>query len=101
MGYSFLDEHINDLILNALLNPDFHLIIFSYQDKEELSQDQLFLRKLIDKSKTDSRIIIFTGRLLGSFENIVKYLMPYVEEKDYQQVILETVKDIRDGLRKK
>lgn len=101
MGYSFLDEHINDLIINALLNPDFHLIIFSYQLKDDLSQDQVFLKKLIDRSKYDSRISIFTGHLCGGFENIVKYLMPYVEEKDYQQVILETVKDIRDGLRKK
>lgn len=101
MGYSFLDEHINDLILNALLNPDFHLIIFSYQLKDDLSHEQVFLKKLIDRSKYDSRISIFTGHLFGSFENIVKYLMPYVEEKDYQQVIMETVKDIRDELRKK
>ncbi len=101
IGYSFLDEHINDLILNALLNPDFHLIIFSFQNKNELSQDQIFLRRLIERSKNDSRITIFTGHLLGSFENIVKYIMPYIEEKDYQQVIMETVKDIRDGLREK
>jgi hypothetical protein len=79
----------------------FHLIIFSYQLKDDLSQDQVFLKKLLDRSKYDSRITILTGHLFGSFENIVKYLMPYVEEKDYQQVIMETVKDIRDELRKK
>ncbi|MBI5640807.1 MAG: SIR2 family protein [Nitrospirae bacterium] len=101
MGYSFIDEHINDLILNALLSPDFHLIVFSHQEKSELSQDQLFLSKLIDRSKTDSRITIFTGRLLGSFENIVNYLMAYVEGKDFQAIRQDTVKDIRDGIQKK
>lgn len=101
IGYSFMDEHINDLILNALLNPDFHLIIFSYQENAELSQDQLFLKKLIEKSKTDSRITIFTGHLIGNFENIVKYFMTYVEEKDFQKIRHDTVKDIRDGIQKK
>lgn len=101
MGYSFLDEHINDLVLNALLNPDFHLIVFSYQNPDEISEEQKFLKELIARSKHDSRITIFSGPLLGSFEGIITYLIPYAEEKDYQQVILETVKEIRDGLRKK
>ena len=31
MGYSFLDDHVNDILTSALSNPDFNLIIFSYQ----------------------------------------------------------------------
>jgi hypothetical protein len=42
IGYSFLDEHINDLIANALLRPDFHLVIFSYQPENELDSSQDF-----------------------------------------------------------
>ena len=29
IGYSFLDEHVNDIITNSLANPDFNLLVFS------------------------------------------------------------------------
>lgn len=56
MGYSFLDEHVNDIIMNALSNPSLQLVIFTYSI-EEYSSD--FMKKLFQLAATDHRITIF------------------------------------------
>ncbi|WP_199426658.1 SIR2 family protein [Thermaerobacillus caldiproteolyticus] len=96
MGYSFLDEHVNDIITNALSNPDFTLIVFSYQssDSENLAP---YLVNLIKRSKEDSRILIFFGNVLGDFEFIVRYLIPYPYDNHTEKVILETLKQLKGG----
>jgi hypothetical protein len=96
IGYSFLDEHINDLIANALLRPDFHLVVFSYQLESELNDDQSFFKKLYERAKSDSRITIFSGNFLGNFYSIAKYLVPYIKEKDFTQILAETFKELKD-----
>ena len=95
MGYGFLDEHINDLIANALLKPDFHLIVFLYETEEKLTDDHKFLKSLIKRSGRDSRITIFSGPFLGDFRNIVQYVMPYIKEKDFEQVLADTFKELK------
>ncbi len=89
MGYSFLDEHVNDIITNALSNPSFNLIVFSYVE-EEKAED--FLKELFSLSKNDSRVTILTGRILGNFEYINKFLIPYVRENDFEDKLKETFK---------
>lgn len=90
MGYSFLDEHVNDLITNALSNPDFNLIIFSYSNKSD-ENIAPFLQSLIERSFEDSRITIFFGNFLGDFQYITSYLVPYPNFDNNEKIILDTL----------
>jgi hypothetical protein len=78
MGYSFWDEHINDLISNALCNPDFNLLVFAYS--EEGTKSSPYLNQLFSLSKMDKRITIFEGDILGNFGVISQYLLPFSDE---------------------
>jgi len=84
IGYSFSDEHVNKIIENALTNPDFNLLIFSFESSEKSET----LRKLFERGKKDSKITIFYGKLLGDFRIISSYLLPYVdiEEESERQI---------------
>lgn len=95
IGYSFLDEHINDIIRTGLYNPNLTLLIHSFGIIDESSP--AFLQTLKARSASDQRIVIFEGELVGSFNNVVRYLIPlssYIQKKD---TIIETLK----GLSKK
>lgn len=92
MGYSFRDEHINNLILNGLYNPGLSLILHCY---DKINDDSpIFLKSLRERSFSDHRIIIFEGKLLGSFENIVKYMIPLNSTLFEDKEILDTVKKL-------
>ena len=89
IGYSFLDEHINDIIRTGLYNPNLTMIIHSYDIINDDSPQ--FLQTLKSRSIDDTRIILFEGKLVGDFSNIVKYLIPlnsYITPKD---TIIETL----------
>lgn len=92
IGYSFLDEHINDIIRTGLYNPNLTVIIHSYELINKKSPD--FLQTLKSRSVSDHRIIIFEGNLVGEFSNIVKYLIPlnlFIPRKD---IIIDTLKEL-------
>jgi hypothetical protein len=89
IGYSFLDEHINDIIRTGLYNPNLTMIIHSYNVIDDNSPQ--FLQTLKNRSIDDTRIILFEGQLVGDFSNIVKYMIPlnsYITPKD---TIIETL----------
>jgi len=92
IGYSFKDEHVNDLIINGLYNPGLSLIIHSYDNINDDSP--IFLKSLKERSFSDHRIIIYEGKLLGAFENVVKYLIPLNSSFSDDRDILETVKKL-------
>ena len=77
-GYSFLDEHINDIIANAIANPDFNLLIFSYEEEPQTNKSN-FLKQLYTDAKNDTRITMFYGNFFGDFDNIITLLMPFPE----------------------
>lgn len=89
VGYSFLDEHVNDIITNALSNPSFNLIIFSFLGEAEAKD---YLKLLFERSKYDSRITIFSGKILGNFEYIAKFLIPYIQDNSFEEKLRETFK---------
>jgi len=93
IGYSFSDEHVNNIIGNALSNPNFNLVVFSYDDIS--TNNSKFFNNLVERSKTDSRITLFAGPLLGSFEIISSYLLPYVEVDEDERELDELAK-VRD-----
>lgn len=92
IGYSFLDEHINDIIRTGLYNPNLTLLIHSFGIINESSP--AFLQTLKSRSASDQRIVIFEGELVGSFNNVVRHLIPissYIQKKD---TIIDTLKEL-------
>ncbi|MBD1261794.1 SIR2 family protein [Maribacter polysiphoniae] len=92
IGYSFLDEHINDIIRTGLYNPNLTVIIHSYGLVSD--ESPLFLQTLKNRSVSDNRIIIFEGALVGDFTNIVKYLIPLNSFIPTKETIIETLKEL-------
>ena len=86
IGYSFSDEHINNLIYQALTIPTFRLIIF--QDPDEMNI--LELRNL-----DDPRIWIIGGENDGNkthyFNHIVDELLPDIDEQKIEDSIDKVV----------
>lgn len=69
VGYSFADEHFNDIIFQALSNPTFTLIIVDYK-----GTSNPYILKL--KEMDDPRIIILEGAFFGDFLALANNLMP-------------------------
>lgn len=93
MGYSFGDEHVNDLITNALTNPSLNLIVFSYMDEDGPLTD--YQRRLHERCMEDPRITIFYGPTLGNFGCIVRYLMPYADVSEFETILFETLRTLK------
>jgi SIR2-like domain len=92
IGYSFLDEHINDIIRTGLYNPNLTIVIHSYGLVTENSP--LFLRTLKSRSVSDNRIILFEGSLVGDFTNVVKHLIPLNSFIPPKEKLIETLKEL-------
>ena len=67
IGYAFADEHINDIISQALSNPSFTLIILAYSSNSEIERI---------KNLNDKRIIVLEGNYISDFIVFVDKLMP-------------------------
>jgi hypothetical protein len=80
MGYSFNDEHINRIILNALSVYDFKLIIFGKTD---------MIEKL--KSIGDKRIWVINSQdEIHYFKNIVNKSLPSIDEEQHEMQEIKT-----------
>ena len=95
-GYSFLDEHINDIIANAIANPDFNLLIFSFEEDPQ-NNKSTFLRQLYADAKNDTRISMFYGNFFGDFENIVNLLMPFPEMNNPMEDIFSVFQSLKNA----
>lgn len=87
IGYSFYDEHINDIIKQALSIPSFTLIIANYSptvDKESPIENL--------KALEDKRIIIldYENKDISTFTGFVKNIMPDLYEEEEIEAIAET-----------
>jgi len=87
-GYSFSDEHINDLIYQALTIPSFTLIIVDFKGTEGSAE----IKRL--KELNDPRIIIMQGNQLGDFPFFVEQVMPDLIEFDTNAKIAETMQKL-------
>ena len=87
LGYSFNDEHVNDIIFQALSIPSFTLFIVDFKGISNPIVNQL-------KSLDDPRIIIIEGEF-GKFTKFVSDILPDLyEEKDEIQVA-RTINEIK------
>ena len=94
MGYSFGDEHVNDLITNALTNPSLNLVVFSYMDENDHNLSE-YQKRLHARCKEDSRITIFYGSTLGDFGCIVRYLIPYADVNEFESIMFDTLRTLK------
>lgn len=95
-GYSFLDEHINDIIANAIAHPDFNLLIFSFEEEPQNSKSE-FLKQLYKDAKNDTRISMFYGNFFGDFETIVNVLMPFPEINNPMEDIFSVFQSLKNA----
>lgn len=82
IGYSFGDEHINDIIYQALSISSFTLIVINRCLSPEI-------KKLIKIA--DPRIIVLTGNYLGDFRNFSTEVLPYFHEAKVEEDIARTM----------
>lgn len=93
MGYSFSDEHINDIIENSLTNPFINIVLFLYSNHEECLKNE-YLKKLITRAFIDSRLTIFFGDALSDFKNIVSDILPIEAEKNPYREIIKQLEEL-------
>lgn len=88
VGYSFYDEHINDIIKQALTIPSFTLIIANYSPTKDPKSPIEILRALEDK-----RIIILDqlDKDQTTFTGFVSNIMPDLYEEEENEAIAETM----------
>ena len=88
VGYSFYDEHINDIIYQALANPSFTLIILDFNGTNN-GGEILKLNNL-----KDPRIIISQGKYLGDFKIFAKELLPSMDQEDTRVKVTKTLEKL-------
>lgn len=87
IGYSFADEHFNDIIYQALSNPTFTLIIVDFSGtRNEYIKDM--------KELNDPRIIILEGDFFGDFLTFADTLMPNFNNIDNYDKVANTLNEL-------
>lgn len=91
VGYSFYDEHINDIIKQALSIPSFTLIIANFSPEVDPDSE---IEKL--KALEDKRIIILdqADNVQSTFVGFVDNIMPDLYEEDEMIYVAETMEKI-------
>ena len=88
IGYSFCDEHVNDIIYQALANPSFTLIIVDFNGTKNEGE----IKKLNDLK--DPRIIICQGEELGDFKYFSKELLPTIDQEDTRAKVMSSLEKL-------
>ncbi|UOU97003.1 SIR2 family protein [Chryseobacterium daecheongense] len=87
VGYSFGDDHFNDIIYQALSNPTFTLIVVDFQGTRNEYINNL-------KELNDPRIIILEGDFFGDFLTFSDTLMPNFNSVDNNEKVAHTLNEI-------
>lgn len=91
LGYSYADEHINEILFKAVANPNNIFYFFDYNDG---SCD--FLQRMEELSKSMKNINILVGKFLGDFETFVKYMLPANAEMSDEERIFELLNKVME-----
>lgn len=87
VGYSFGDEHFNDIIYQALSNPTFTLIVVDLGGTRSAYINEL-------KNLNDPRVIILEGEYFGDFLTFADTLMPNFNAVDNNENISKTLNQL-------
>ena len=88
IGYSFYDEHVNDIIYQALANPSFTLVIVDFNGTQSGGE----IKRLNDLK--DPRIIISQGGELGDFKYFSKELLPTMDQEDTRAKVMSRIEKL-------
>lgn len=88
VGYSFYDEHFNDIIYQALSSPTFTLVIIDFNGCEKSAE----IKRL--KNLNDPRIIIIEGNYLGDFLTLANTLMPDFMDTSSEDKVTKTLNNL-------
>ena len=88
IGYSFYDEHVNDIIYQALANPSFTLVIVDFNGTQSGGE----IKRLNDLK--DPRIIISQGGELGDFKYFSKELLPTMDQEDTRAKVMSSIEKL-------
>lgn len=89
IGYSFGDDHFNDIIFQALSNPTFTLIIVDF-----VGTGSPYIKSI--QELNDPRIIILEGDFFGDFLTFSDTLMPNFNNVDNYEKIATTLNQLLD-----
>ena len=89
LGYRYADEHINEILLKAVANPNNIFYFFDYRNG---SCD--FIKRMTELSRSTQNINILLGKFLGDFETFVKYMLPANAEKTDEERIFELLNKV-------
>jgi len=84
IGYSFSDDHFNDIIFQALSNPTFTLIIVDFAGTRSS-----YIKNM--QELNDPRIIILEGEFFGDFLTFADTLMPNFNSIDNYEDVASTL----------
>ena len=87
VGYSFGDDHFNDIIYQALSNPTFTLIVIDFQGTQNEYINNL-------KELNDPRIVILEGEFFGDFLTFADTLMPNFNNIDNNEKVANTLNEL-------
>lgn len=87
VGYSFGDDHFNDIIYQALSNPTFTLIVVDFQGTRNEYINNL-------KELNDPRVIILEGEFFGDFLTFSDTLMPNFNNVDNNEKVANTLNEL-------
>lgn len=87
VGYSFGDDHFNDIIYQALSNPTFTLIVIDFQGTRNEYINNL-------RELNDPRIIILEGEFFGDFLTFSDTLMPNFDNVDNNEKVASTLNEL-------
>lgn len=87
IGYSFGDDHFNDIIYQALSNPTFTLIIVDFSGTRNE-----YIKNM--KDLNDPRIIILEGEFFGDFLSFADNLMPNFNNIDNNEKVANTLNEL-------
>jgi len=84
IGYSFGDDHFNDIIFQALSNPTFTLIIVDFAGTRSP-----YIKNM--QELNDPRVIILEGEFFGDFLTFADTLMPNFNNVDNYEDVASTL----------
>ena len=90
LGYKYGDDHINEILLKALQNPNniFYFFIYNPAEKGE------FITQVKQLAESMPNINILAGRILADFKTFVKYILPATPEKTDEEKVIELLQKV-------
>ena len=90
IGYKYGDDHINEILIKALENPNNIFYYFLYDPYEE----GIFIDQVKRLAVSMPNINIMAGKILADFKMFVKYLLPATPEKTDQEKAIELLRKV-------